>query len=136
MSQLKLTGASNTELVKADERLTGRVSRIKERAAETAADTMGLLLAGIGAAGAGAYVGHRSAQLEMDATLTEEEKQEAAKIFGVVEPDLLAGVGLAIASMVGVGGKRMSKGMLDASTGILGYYAGSRGFKMAKTAED
>ncbi len=133
MAQLNLSGASNTELVKADDRLTSRVARIKATSKQAAETTMGLVLAGIGGGAAGAYMGHQSATIEMDDTLNEEEKQEAGKLFGVIEPDLAAGLVLTLGSMFA--GKMMGQGALDMGTGVLGYYAGERGFKTAQAEE-
>ena len=130
MADLNFSGASNTEIAKADDRLTGRVTRIKDASKRAAETTMGLLLAGLGGGAAGAYMGHRAAVIEMDDSLTPEEKQEAGKLFGIVEPDLAAGLLLTLGSMLG--GKMMGQGALDAGTGVLGYYAGHRGYKMAE----
>ncbi len=130
MAVLNFSGASNTEVAKADDRLTARVTRIKEASKRAGETTMGLLLAALGGGAAGAYMGHRSAVIEMDTELNDEEKQEAGKLFGLVEPDLAAGLVLTLGSMLG--GKMMAQGALDAGTGVLGYYAGARGYKMAE----
>ncbi len=133
MATLNLSGASNAEIAKADDRLTSRVARIKDAAKRASETTMGLLIAGLGGGAAGAFMGHRSATIEMDDTLTEEEKQEAGKLFGVVEPDLAVGLVLTLGSMFG--GKMAGQGALDAGTGVLGYYAGNRGFKTGQEEE-
>lgn len=114
-------------LVEGFQRMAARARRYKEKAKETAEQTMELALAGGTAFGVGYYMG----TIERD----NPGDPEALKMFGV-DTDLLIGVALAGVGLTGMAGKRMSGAARAAGTGALALWAGNYGRQMALTAED
>jgi hypothetical protein len=78
-------------------------------------------------------MGGRAAAIEQDTSLvTNEQREEAMKLFGYVDPDLAGGAALVLAGLSGMGGKKSSGAMLNAGSGVLSYYLGSKAFDIAR----
>jgi hypothetical protein len=107
-------------------RMAGRVKKVKEKAKEAAEDIMGLALAGGAAFGVGYWIGNIKGGHAVDGT----DPTEDLKLFGM-DKDLVVGIGLAALGLTGMGGKRMSGAAKAAGTGVLSYWAGSAGERMA-----
>jgi len=114
------------ELAEGFQRLARRARTYKEKAKETAEQTMEFAIAGGTAFGVGYYMG----TIKKDGTATEED----LKMFGV-DRDLLIGVTLAGVGLTGMAGKKMSSASRAAGLGALSYWAGNYGEKMAIEAE-
>jgi hypothetical protein len=112
-------------LVEGFQRMATRARRYKEKAKETAEQTMELALAGGTAFGVGYYLG----------TIARDSNDpEDLKMFGV-DTDLLIGVTLAGVGLTGMAGKKMSGAARAAGTGALSLWAGNYGMRMAMEAE-
>lgn len=114
------------ELAEGFQRIAARARRYKDKAKETAEQTMEIALAGGTAFGVGYYMG----TIKRDPAHTEDD----LKMFGV-DRDLLIGVTLAGVGLTGMAGKRMSGATRAAGIGALAYWAGNYGEKMAIEAE-
>ncbi len=114
-------------LVEGFQRMAGRARRYKEKAKETAEQTMELALAGGTAFGVGYYMGTIARDNPGD--------PEALKMFGV-DTDLLIGVTLAGVGLTGMAGKKMSGASRAAGTGALSLWAGNYGMRMAMEADE
>jgi hypothetical protein len=114
------------ELAEGFQRIAARARRYKEKAKETAEQTMEIALAGGTAFGVGYYMG----TIKRDPGHTEDD----LKMFGV-DRDLLIGVTLAGVGLTGMAGKKMSSATRAAGIGALAYWAGNYGEKMAVEAE-
>ena len=97
-----------------------------ENAAAKAADVMELALAGGAAFGVGYWIGQIKGTHAVDAT----DPTEDLKMFGL-DKDLGVGLGLALVGLTGMGGKKMSGAAKAAGTGVLSYWSGSAGERMA-----
>jgi hypothetical protein len=121
------------ELAEGFQRMAARARRYKEKAKETAEQTMELALAGGTAFGVGYYIGTIKKGWADPAAPSAVEAEEM-KMFGV-DRDLLIGVGLAGVGLTGMAGKKMSSAARAAGMGALAYWAGNYGEKMAIEAE-
>ena len=113
-------------LVEGFQRMASRARRYKEKAKETAEQTMELALAGGTAFGVGYYLGTIKRDNPGD--------EDALKMFGV-DTDLLVGVTLAGIGLTGMAGKKMSGAARAAGTGALCLWAGNYGMRMAEEAD-
>ena len=133
MAKLDLANASKQDALAALSRMGAAVKRNKDKIKKKAEDTMGVAIAAGGAGIAGWLMGGRAAAIEQDSSLvTEAQKEEAMKLGGYVDPDLALGAALTIAGLYGVGGKKSSNAFLNAGSGVISYYTGSRAFDMAR----
>ena len=105
------------------------VARYKAKAAKAAEDVMELALAGGAAFGTGYWIGNIKGASEV-AGESEEDREAALKLFGM-DKDLVVGIGLAAVGLTGMGGKKMSAAAKAAGNGVLAYWAGSAGERMA-----
>jgi hypothetical protein len=114
------------DLVDGFNRMAKRAKSYKEKAAQTAADTMELALAGGAAFGVGYWIGNIKGVHAADGT----DPEEDLKLFGL-DKDLAVGIVLAGVGLTGMGGKKMSGAARAAGQGVLSYWAGSAGERMA-----
>lgn len=108
------------------QRMANKAKKYKEKAAEAAADLMELALAGGAAFGVGYWIGNIKGVHAAEGT----DPTEDLKLFGM-DKDLIVGIGLAGVGLTGLGGKRASGYAKAAATGVLSYWAGSAGERMA-----
>ena len=83
-----------------------------------------------GAAGVGWYIGKRRAGVDADPELSDDEKENALKWFGV-DQDFAIAFLMSAAGMTGIGGKRYSPVLRGLGTGAMAYYVGSKAEQMA-----
>lgn len=107
-------------------RMANRAKKYKEKAAAAAADIMELALAGGAAFGVGYWIGNIKGTHAADGT----DPTDDLKLFGM-DKDLVVGAGLAVVGLTGLGGKKMSGAAKAAGAGVLAYWAGSAGERMA-----
>lgn len=107
-------------------RMANKAKKYKERAKEAAGDIMELALAGGAAFGVGYWIGNIKGTHAADGT----DPTEDLKLFGM-DKDLVVGIGLAALGLTGLGGKKMSGAAKAAGTGVLSYWAGSAGERIA-----
>ena len=114
------------DVVDGFQRMANRAKKYKEKGREFAENTMELAVAGGASFGVGYWIGNIKGQHAVDGTDAEED----LKLFGL-DKDLAVGLGLAAVGLTGMGGKRMSGAARAASMGVLSYWAGSAGERMA-----
>lgn len=107
-------------------RMANRAKKYKEKAADAAADVMELALAGGAAFGVGYWIGNIKGTHAADGT----DPTDDLKLFGM-DKDLVVGIGLAALGLTGMGGKKMSGAAKAAGLGVLSYWGGSAGERMA-----
>ena len=117
---------SKEEVVDGFQRMAKRAKTYKEKAAAMAEDVMDVALAGGAAFGIGFYMGNIKGQAVVDQV----DPTEDLKLFGI-DKDLLVGATLGGLGLSGVAGKKASPYFKSAGVGVLSYWAGSAGERMA-----
>lgn len=107
-------------------RMANRAKKYKEKAKAAAEDIMELAVSGGAAFGVGYWIGNIKGGHAVDGT----DPTEDLKLFGM-DKDLVVGLGFAALGLTGMGGKKMAGAAKAAGTGILSYWAGSAGERMA-----
>lgn len=114
------------ELATGFTRVANQLKKAKEKAKVAAGDVMELALAGGAAFGVGYWIGNIKGTHAMEGT----DPTEDLKLFGM-DKDLVVGLALAGVGVSGLGGSRVAGAAKAAGTGVLSYWAGSAGERIA-----
>lgn len=117
---------SKEEVVDGFQRMAKRAKTLKEKSAQAAEAVMDVALAGGAAFGIGYYMGNIKGQAVLDGV----DPTEDLKLFGV-DKDLLVGALVGGVGLTGLAGKKASPYFKSAGVGVLSYWAGSAGERMA-----
>lgn len=123
--------ASRGQLIEAFTKMGAGIKRKKEKYQKKIDAGMSVAVSAAGAGGAGWVMGGRQAAIEKDTSLvTPEQKEEAMKLMGYVDPDLAAGIVFSLGGLAMKG--KYSQSVTDFGSGILSYYVGSKAFDAAR----
>jgi len=114
------------EVVSGFARMTASLRKSKEVARRKAEDVMEYAISGGASFGVGYWIGTTKGEHALSGT----DPTEDLKIVGV-DKDLLIGGALAVMGITGIGGKKASAAASSAGKGVLSYWAGSAGERMA-----
>lgn len=117
---------SKEELADGFQRISKRAKSWKEKAAARTEDFMQLAASGGAAFGVGYWLGNIKGGHAADGT----DPTDDLKLFGL-DKDLAVGLVATTIGLTGMGGKKMSGFAQSAGLGILSYWAGSAGERMA-----
>lgn len=107
-------------------RMANAARKAKEKTKAAAGDMMELALAGGAAFGVGYWIGNIKGTHADAGT----DPTDDLKLFGL-DKDLAVGIALGVVGLTGMGGKKMSSAAKAAGTGVLSYWSGSAGERMA-----
>ncbi len=117
---------SKEEIADGFQRMAKRAKGYKEKAARTAEDVMEIALSGGAAFGIGYWMGRIKGDHAVEGT----DPTDDLKLFGI-DKDLAVGAALGLLGLTGVAGKKASPMFKNAGMGVLSYWAGSAGERMA-----
>ena len=117
---------SKEEIADGFTKMAKRAKTYKEKAARTAEDVMELALAGGAAFGVGWWLGNIKGEHAVNGT----DPTDDLKIFGM-DKDLAVGIAVSAIGLTGLAGKKASPAFKNAGIGVLAFWAGAAGERMA-----